>query len=149
MIHLQLEKSIKLIKTKNIDDKAYIYCAIRRKYLVLQPEEWVRQLILSYFIKDLKFPKKRISVERGIVVNGMKRRFDILLFDREAKPMMIVECKSHTILLDQSTLDQIARYNTDLQVQYLLVTNGMRTHLYQMDYCKKSYQEMEEMPQLS
>lgn len=102
----------------------YIFDEIRKKFLALTPEEWVRQHVLHYLIHDRNYPKSLIAVERGVELNGLQKRFDILVFGKDGAPKMIVECKAPEEPLNEKVFEQIARYNLSLNVRYLWVTNG-------------------------
>ena len=111
------------IKTEN--NANYIFDIIRKKYVVLTPEEWVRQHMLWYLIHEKKYPASLISVEKGLEINGLKKRFDLLVYNRTGQPELLVECKSPDIKLAQDVFDQIAGYNRKFCVKKLLVTNGI------------------------
>lgn len=102
-----------------------IFDPARRKFIALTPEEWVRQNMLQYLVQGKKVPLQLIAVEHSLVYNKMKRRCDLLVFNRSGKAVMMVECKAPVITLNQKTLEQIGRYNMDFKVPYLLVTNGL------------------------
>jgi len=127
------------LKLQQKAGKRYIFCGIRKKYLVLQPEELVRQLAIEYLVSNRKYSKNRIHVERGLTVNGLYRRTDIIIYDKEVAPFLLVECKAPKVKVTQDVFDQIARYNLTLQVKYLLVTNGIDTFCCEMDYATRSY----------
>ena len=135
------------LRFKEQAQRRYIFCPIRKKYLVLQPEELVRQLVLLYLQKEKNYSKNSIHVERGIKVNNLYRRCDIIVYDEAVTPYLLVECKAPTVKITQSVFDQIARYNLALQVQYLLVTNGMDAFCCEMDYVGQSYSFLESIPE--
>lgn len=134
------------LKVKKEHGKRYIFCAIRKKYLVLQPEELVRQLTIEYLVDDRKYSKNSIHVERGLAVNGLTRRSDILIYDSEVHPYLLVECKAPKVKITQAVFDQIARYNLTLKVKYLLVTNGIDSFCCEMNYGEQSYRFLAEVP---
>jgi Type I restriction enzyme R protein N terminus (HSDR_N) len=123
-----------------------IYDPVRRKYLVLQPEEMVRQLVVHYLISVKNYPLPKIRVEMGLRVNDLMKRCDILLFDAHFKPLMLIECKSAKIPIDQAVFDQIARYNLRFKVPYLMVTNGLATYCCQIDHLTEGYHFLSEIP---
>jgi len=98
---------------------------IRKKYVVLTPEEWVRQHFVHYLINDLKYPRSLFRLEGALTYNSLQKRSDILIRDREGKPWMLVECKSPAIKLTQKAFNQIAVYNMTIGASFLAVTNGM------------------------
>lgn len=104
--------------------KDYIFDSFRKKWLVLTPEEWVRQNFLQYLVQELKYPISLIAVEKEFRFGEMNRRFDILIYNAEHQPWMMVECKAPEITLDQSVLEQVLRYNISIPVPYLVITNG-------------------------
>jgi hypothetical protein len=110
------------------EGKRYIFDIARKKSVILTPEEWVRQHILHYLIDDKKYPASHIAVERGLELNGLQKRFDVVVFGHSGKPAMIIECKSHDEVLNEKVFEQIARYNQTLKVAYLWVTNGKRNY---------------------
>lgn len=113
-------------KVKKQADKLYIYDTIRRKYLQLTPEEWVRQHFIHYLTGHLHYPRTLITTESGLKYNRLQRRTDIVVFDRQAAPYMIVECKAPTVSINQQVFNQIAVYNKVLQAQLLVVSNGLQ-----------------------
>jgi predicted type IV restriction endonuclease len=105
--------------------KVWIFDMIRKKYVVLTPEEWVRQHFVHYLINDLKYPRSLFRLEGALTYNSLQKRSDILIRDREGKPWMLVECKSPAIKLTQKAFNQIAVYNMTIGATFLAVTNGM------------------------
>ena len=134
------------LKVKKEAKHRLVFCTIRKKYLVLQPEELVRQLTIEYLIKDREYNKNSIHVERGLTVNGLYRRTDIIVYDEQIEPYLLVECKRPKVKITQAVFDQIARYNLTLKVKYLLVTNGIDTFCCEMDYEAQSYRFLTEVP---
>ncbi len=134
------------LKIKKEGKQRLLFCTIRKKYLVLQPEELVRQLTIQYLIKDSAYNKNNIHVERGLTVNGLYRRTDIIIYDKDVQPYLLVECKRPKVKITQAVFDQIARYNLTLKVKYLLVTNGIDTFCCEMDYEAQSYRFLAEVP---
>ena len=113
------------IEIKSINSKNYIFDLIRKKHLVLTPEEWVRQNLVSYFINDLHYPKGLIKTESSLKYNNLKKRSDILIYNNDMTHYMIVECKSYKMKLNKSHLNQSAIYNKIYRSRYLMVSNGM------------------------
>lgn len=111
-------------KIKEELGKEFIFDEIRKRWIILTPEEWVRQNFLQYLIQTKKYPASLIAIEKEIKLGELKKRFDILVYDRNTKPWMIVECKEMNAMLDKSVLDQALRYNISLDVPYLVITNG-------------------------
>ena len=112
-------------KLKKESGKVWIFDIIRKKYVVLTPEEWVRQHFVNYLISELTYPRSLFRVESGLRFNKMHKRSDILIYDREGKPWMLVECKSPSIRLNQKAFNQVAVYNMSVGARFVAVTNGM------------------------
>ena len=115
--------------------------------MVFQPEEWVRQHCVRYLIQEKKYPKSLINVEKELKVNNLRKRYDIVVFNSDGSIHLIVECKAPKINIDQSTFDQIARYNLALKATYLMVTNGINHYYCQMDFDEERYQFLKDIPE--
>lgn len=113
------------MNVKKEEGKVWIFDIIRKKYIVLTPEEWVRQHFVHFLIKELNYPKSLFRIEGALAYNRMQKRSDILIRDREGKPWMLVECKAPDIKLTQRAFNQIAVYNMTIGAKFLAVTNGM------------------------
>lgn len=131
---------------KKEGDLIFIFDEIRKKWLQLTPEEWVRQHTIFYLVDQKKFPAGLIGVEKSIKVNGLNKRFDLVCFDQQAKPLMLVECKAPEVRITQDTLDQALRYNSQLQVGFLLLTNGITHVIAHIDYEKKQMNYLDDIP---
>jgi hypothetical protein len=107
-----------------------IFDNVRKKWLVLTPEEWVRQHVVNYLISAHNYPASLISIEKVVELNGQKKRYDLVVLTKKLKPLIIVECKAPTVELSQEVLEQAARYNLTLKVPYVLITNGLNDQLY-------------------
>ncbi len=107
--------------------KELVFCIVRKSWLVLTPEEWVRQNFLLYLIEVLGFPPSLIAVEKQIILSEVKKRFDIVVYDRASQPYIVVECKEMNEPLSPKVLDQALRYNAVLQANYIMLTNGVDT----------------------
>lgn len=114
------------LRLRKQQQRTQIYDAFRKRWVVLTPEEWVRQHFLHYLHFQLKYPANLIAVEKSLTLNGLSKRADIVVYDRKLQPWMLVECKKMDVKLDQSVFDQAARYNLVMNVPYLLITNGMQ-----------------------
>ncbi len=108
----------------------YIFDEIRRKWLVLTPEEWVRQHVLNYLVKEKKIPPALISVEKELILNGISKRYDIVVYKRDLAPWLIVECKAPYIALNREVVEQALRYNLVLKAPYLMISNGVADLLF-------------------
>lgn len=133
-------------KIKDENGKRFIWDAIRKKYLALQPEEWVRQHLVQFLIKERHFPKSLIALEKGLTVNKMFRRTDVVAYTKNGQPCMIAECKAPQVKIKQATFEQIARYNLALKVPYLIVTNGLQHFCCYIDFATNNYHFLEDIP---
>lgn len=133
-------------RLKTEDKKTKIFDSIRRKYIVLTPEEWVRQNLIQYLIQEKNYPAGLIGVEKSLVQNGLKRRSDIILFDRNQKAQLLVECKAPEIPITQATFDQISRYNIHYKVPFLLISNGLQHYVCQINFKTQASIFLSEVP---
>ena len=114
-------------RIKRQGETPYIFDAIRKTWLVLTEEEWVRQNMVAYLVTGLSYPKGVIAVEKEILVNGLKKRFDILVYNKEHEPWMLIECKAPAVPLNEAVLQQALRYHLTVPASYLVTTNGTQT----------------------
>lgn len=131
---------------KNSENKISIFDEIRKKFVVLQPEEWVRQHTVHYLMTVKNYPKTLINVEKELTINGLKKRYDVVVFNTDGSIHLIVECKAPQISIDQTTFDQVARYNLSLNASYLMVTNGLHHYYCLMDFENERYQFLKDIP---
>lgn len=136
-------------RIKSSENNYFIFDDIRKKFVALQPEEWVRQHVLHYLIIDKKYPKSLINVEKMIKVNQLKKRYDLVVFKSDGSIYLLVECKAPDIVIDQKAFDQIARYNLKLKASYLMVTNGLNHYCCKMDFEEEKYTFLEQIPDFS
>lgn len=132
-------------RVKNNENKTSIFDIIRKKFVILTPEEWVRQHVIHYLINEKKHPQSLINVEKELVVNGIKKRYDIVTYRPDGSIYLMVECKAPKIKITQQTFDQIARYNLALKASNLMVTNGLNNYYCQIDYSSESYSFLKEL----
>lgn len=132
---------------KNSENKISIFDVIRKRFVILQPEEWVRQHCVHYLIENKGYPKSLINVEKELTVNTLRKRYDIVIFNPDGSIHIIVECKSPKITINQSTFDQVAQYNLSLNASYLMITNGLNHYYCQMDFKEEKYQFLKDIPQ--
>ena len=144
MIKLNLPTYIFKLKSK--ENKTLIFDKLRKKYMVLTPEEWVRQHFVHFLIDKKNYPTSLIALEKQLTINNRKKRTDILVFNTEGTPEIIVECKAPTIKITQDTFDQIARYNLKLKANFLIVTNGLDHFYCKMDFENETYIFLKEIP---
>ena len=131
---------------KSNENKVSIFDEIRKKFIVLQPEEWVRQHCVQYLIQYKKYPKSLINVEKTLKVNNLNKRYDIVVFNPDGSIHLIVECKAANVDINQNTFDQIAQYNLALDATYLMVTNGINHYYCKMDFENERYTFLKDIP---
>lgn len=134
-------------RTKTEDGKTYIFDSTRKKFVVLTPEEWVRQNFIRYLINDKKYPESLMAVEKQIKVNNNPRRFDLLIYTRNGQPHLIAEFKAPEVKITQETFDQVVRYNMALKVERVVVSNGIHHFACEIDYIKNNYSYLHEIPE--
>jgi len=134
------------VQTKRLKGDTYIYDTIRKQYLKLTPEEWVRQHLVHYLMDCKNTPKGLIAVEMALEYNTMQKRSDIVVFDRRGQPLMIVECKAPTVAITQKVFEQVAMYNLTLQVPYLIVSNGLTHYCCHVNLKEQSFSFLREFP---
>jgi hypothetical protein len=131
---------------KNSENKVAIFDEIRKKFIILTPEEWVRQHVVQFLLQEKKYPKSHINVEKLLKINDLKKRYDVVVFNADGSIRILIECKAPEIKIAQNTFDQIARYNLTLRAEFLMVTNGHNHYFCQMDFENEKYQFMKELP---
>jgi hypothetical protein len=146
-IDLRLERFTSYLSVRLEGDRKMVLCAIRKKWLVLQPEEFVRQLLLHFLIQDMKYNCNRITVERGVAVNGDPKRTDILVFNQDMQPFLLVECKAPKVPLSTGTFRQATHYNGPLRVPYLMISNGRESYVAAIDYKMEDYRFLPAVPE--
>lgn len=141
-----LEKNNSSLKTKIENGKLLVWDGIRKKYVVFTPEENVRQQFISFLINEKHFPNSLIAVERGLNLNGLQKRFDILVFDKSGNPLLLVECKAPEVKITDAVFEQISNYNLHFKVPYLMVTNGHEMYCCQINFIEKKYSFLNPIP---
>ncbi|UOK41834.1 MULTISPECIES: type I restriction enzyme HsdR N-terminal domain-containing protein [Flavobacterium] len=131
---------------KNSENKLAVFDEIRKKFVVLTPEEWVRQNVIHFLLHQKNYSKSYINVEKSIKINGLTKRYDVVVFQPDGKIFLLIECKAPEVNISQQTFDQIARYNMTLEAKYLMVTNGLNHYFCYMDYENEKYQFLRELP---
>ena len=134
------------IRVREVNGRKQIFDVLRRKYIALTPEEWVRQHFIHYLIEHKSYPATLLANEVPLQVGEKKVRADSVLYDNQLRPRMIIEYKAPTIPLTQKVFEQISVYNLLLHVDYLIVSNGMTTYICKMDYEKQTYKFLEAIP---
>ena len=133
-------------KLKREGEALFIFDELRKKFLVLTPEEWVRQHVVRFLITEKKFPRPLIKLEGGLKPNTLQKRTDIVVFDRSGRSLAIVECKAPHVRITQEVFDQIARYNMVHQAPWLMVSNGLDHYCCRIDFATNSYAFVPEIP---
>ena len=136
---LQLNFPNYTFKIKNIENEDYIFDEIRKKYIKLTKEEWVRQNCVNFLVKEKKFPQVLINVEKTLKINNLSKRYDIVVYNSDGSIKLLVECKSPEIKITQKTFDQIAIYNMSLKADLLMITNGINHYYCKIDYKNQCY----------
>ncbi|WNM18432.1 type I restriction enzyme HsdR N-terminal domain-containing protein [Flavobacterium capsici] len=131
---------------KNSENKVSIFDPIRKKFILLTPEEWVRQHTIQFLIQEKKYPVSHINVEKLVKVNDINKRYDIVIFKPNGEILLLIECKAPEVAVTQTTFDQIARYNLILKAEYLMVTNGLNHYFCQMDFEQERYHFLQDLP---
>ena len=134
---------------KNNENKVSIFDEIRKKFIILTPEEWVRQHVVQFLMVEKKYPKSLINVEKVLKINDLRKRYDVVVFNPEGTIHILVECKAPEVKIDQTTFDQIARYNLTLKATYLMVSNGLKHYFCQMDFENEKYHFLHDLPEYS
>ena len=132
---------------KNSEKKVAIFDEIRKKFIIITPEEWVRQHVVQFLLQDKKYPKSHINVEKLLKINDLNKRYDVVVYNPDGSIFILVECKAPEIKISQHTFDQIARYNMTLNAEYLMVTNGLNHYFCKMDYENEKYDFLPELPE--
>ena len=132
---------------KNKENKISIFDVIRKRFVILQPEEWVRQHCIHYLIDYKGYPKSLINIEKELIINSLRKRYDIVIFNSDGSIHLIVECKAPTININQNVFDQIALYNLSLNATYLMISNGINHYYCQMDFKKEKYHFLKDIPE--
>ena len=133
-----------VFRFKEENGKEMIFDLIRKQWLLLNEEEWVRQNFIQFLVQELKYPAELIAVEKEIQLGELKKRFDILVYDSDHKPWMLVECKANDILLNEKVLHQVLRYNISMPANFLVITNGQFT--YAWEKINGELKEVQQMP---
>lgn len=128
------------------DEKLYVWCIIRKKTLVLTPEEWVRQHIIHFLIHEKNTPLGLIASEKGLNYHGFNRRCDLVIYSNKQLPVLLVECKAPDVAITEKVFHQIAHYNFKLKVNYLMMTNGIQHVICRINHDTNSFEYLETLP---
>jgi type I site-specific restriction-modification system R (restriction) subunit len=127
-------------------EKTYIFDVVRKRFVLLTPEEWVRQNFIQYLISEKKYPQSLMAVEKQISMYGKLFRFDLLVYRKNGQPLLVAEFKAPEVKISQETFDQVVRYNMTLKVKHVVVSNGMQHFACEIDYEQNSYKYLEQVP---
>lgn len=133
-------------KIKKDNQKSQIFDSVRKKFVALTPEEWVRQNMIQYLVSEKNFPASLIAVETGIKYNELQKRCDVVVHDKSGNPLLMVECKAPAVEINDEVFQQIAVYNFVMKTKYLVVTNGRNHYCCKMEYEKNGYRFLDEIP---
>lgn len=134
------------LKLYRENGKVFVLDILRKKKLLCTPEEWVRQHWIHYLIQFKSYPKGLISSENGLILNGLQKRSDLLVHNQSGERYILAEFKRPTVKISQDTYDQIAQYNTIYKIPYLIVSNGLEHHLFEIDFKEQTYTRIEGLP---
>ncbi|WP_372920345.1 type I restriction enzyme HsdR N-terminal domain-containing protein [Salegentibacter sp.] len=132
---------------KNNQNKIAVFDELRKKFVILTPEEWVRQHCIRFLTEDKNYPKSLINAEKQLKLGKLIKRYDLVVYNSDGSIFLIVECKAPGVKITQKTFDQIARYNLSLNASYLMLSNGLDHYYCQMDYEQETYRFLEELPE--
>ena len=135
------------IKLKSIKNTLFIFDRVRKKWLKCTPEEWVRVHCVNYLIEDLGYSESWIRIEEEFKIYNLKKRFDIIVANSDLKPFILVECKAHSVKINQNTFDQITRYNIELSCPFLMISNGLDHYFCKVNKEKKNIDFIEKLPE--
>lgn len=132
---------------KKIDNAPYIFDEIRKKYVRITPEEWVRQHIVKFLIQYKKYPQSLMKLEVSLKMYGLHKRADIVCYNSQGQPLLVIECKAPDVAINEHVFQQISRYNIVLQAPYLFVSNGLSHYACTIDFVSKTYAFLQEIPE--
>ena len=136
-----------IFRFKNSENKVSIFDEIRKKFIILTPEEWVRQHVIRFLLEEKKYPQSLINVEKVLKINGLTKRYDVVVFKNDGSILILVECKSTDIKISQDVFDQIARYNLTLKAEFLMVTNGLNHYFCKMNFDNEKFEFLDNLPE--
>ena len=143
----ELNFSSYAFRLKSSENKTLIFDIIRKKYVVLTPEEWVRQHVLRFLLEEKNYPASLIAVERQLKIHTRTKRTDIVVYNTQGTPEVLIECKAPSVKITQDAFDQIARYNLTANASYLMVTNGLSHFFCQIDAENETYVFLKDIPE--
>ncbi len=132
---------------KNSENKIAVFDGVRKKFVQLTPEEWVRLHAVQFLLTEKKYPQSYLNVEKIMMIGSLTKRYDIVVYNPNGSIFLLVECKAPEVAITQKTFDQIARYNMVLNAEYMMVTNGLNHYFCQMDYEQEKYHFLKDLPE--
>ena len=144
IIALNLPKAELILSKK--DNVVFVNCLIRKKKIILTPEEWVRQHYINYLSKHLKYPTSLISIEKELDYFGLKKRWDLVVFNKNFEPSILIECKSAAIKIDDNALKQVLTYQNKLKCEFITLSNGLQQFTWKIDRTNKKIEEINQIP---
>ena len=133
-------------KLKQSPEKSLIFDGIRRKYVALTPEEWVRQHFIHYLVNYLQYPKSLLAIERGTTYNQLAKRTDLCVYGTNGQPVMLVECKAAQVPITAATIKQASAYNQKIRARYVVLTNGLEHYCWEVNFDQAQYTALHEIP---
>lgn len=134
-------------KLQEMDGKLGIFDSLRKKYLILTPEEWVRQHWINFLINQLGYSKGLIALEKGLVYNNLQKRTDLVVWDKEGDPFLLIECKAPKVKLTQKTMEQACLYHQKIKAKFLIISNGLNHICLEWDAISKKFQQLKSIPE--
>lgn len=134
------------LQIQDEEGKLRVFDSLRKKFLILTPEEWVRQHIIHYLVAFKHYPRSLFALEKGVKYNQIQKRFDILVLDRRGLPFLLIECKAPAVSLSQQTAEQIAVYNKSIGAKFLAISNGMQHLCLEYDKDSGSFKQLRDFP---
>lgn len=131
---------------KSKENKTLIFDSLRKKFVHLTPEEWVRQHTVQFLLQQKKYPQNYINVEKSFQIAGLTKRYDLVVYKSDQSIWLLVECKAPEVTITQEVFDQTARYNQHLQADFLMLTNGVNHYFCQIDYQQQQYHFLQDLP---
>jgi hypothetical protein len=133
-------------KLKQSPEKSLIFDGIRRKFVTLTPEEWVRQHFIHYLVSYLQYPKSLLAIERGTSYNHLAKRPDLCVYGPNGRPVMLVECKAAQVPITAATVKQASVYNQNIKARYVVLTNGLEHYCWEVDFGSSTYNALQQIP---
>jgi hypothetical protein len=134
------------MRVKNKENTNFIFDIIRKKWFLLTKEEWVRQHCIHFLVYNKQYPISLINIEKKILVNGLTKRYDIVVYSQTAEVIILVECKGYNVKIDQGVFDQVSKYNLKLKSKYLMVSNGLSHFFFSINYNLNEYSFIKDLP---